>query len=276
MTKPKLGKKSEEAEKAEGKGAALTSAGGKAPAPKAKAASPGPKPDKAGKEKPAPAKKKAPAGKKPEPAKPEASPAAALAAAAVAEPIPTPAPPPRMVLIKMSPAKKIRLSVAPEDRIVRSAAAKAEPRPAKSNRRLSGRKLGEIKTHLLEIRDKHLASMHRELAIQKERSESKVADDVDKATDAYDEELSFEIATTNDQMLKEIRAALEKIENGTYGECEVCGGVISPSRLLALPFTTTCVVCRGQEELALRREDNVSSFSLIAGDDAGEGDAEPQ
>ncbi|MDR1611938.1 MAG: TraR/DksA C4-type zinc finger protein [Planctomycetota bacterium] len=113
--------------------------------------------------------------------------------------------------------------------------------------------------------------MRRELAVQRERAESKAADDVDKATDAYDGDLSFEIATANDQELSEIQVALEKIEKGTYGECEVCGCTISPSRLKILPSATTCVACRGQEELSRRRDDSNLLFSMMNGED---GDAE--
>ncbi|MDR3212076.1 MAG: TraR/DksA C4-type zinc finger protein [Planctomycetota bacterium] len=105
--------------------------------------------------------------------------------------------------------------------------------------------------------------MRRELAIQRERADSKAADEVDKAADAYDEDLSFEIATANDQELGDIQAALDKIEKGTYGVCEVCGEHIAPSRLKILPSATTCVDCRGQEEMARQREDGNLSFTMV-------------
>ena len=40
-----------------------------------------------------------------------------------------------------------------------------------------------------------------------------------------------------------IRAALEKLEEGSYGICENCGGKIATARLEALPQTTTCIEC---------------------------------
>ncbi|SIS67170.1 transcriptional regulator, TraR/DksA family [Roseivivax lentus] len=46
--------------------------------------------------------------------------------------------------------------------------------------------------------------------------------------------------------LREIRAidaALERIKAGEYGICRVCGGDISPERLLAVPTTTECRDC---------------------------------
>jgi RNA polymerase-binding protein DksA len=43
--------------------------------------------------------------------------------------------------------------------------------------------------------------------------------------------------------LAELDAAIDRIEVGTYGVCETCGGPIAPERLEALPTTTTCVDC---------------------------------
>lgn len=167
-------------------------------------------------------------------------------------------------------SKKPALSVAPGVMILgRAAAARPEDSPNKgSERRLSKKELADIKNFLLEKRERLLAGMRRELAMQRERAESKAADEIDKATDAYDEDLSFEIATANDQELEDIQIALEKIEKGTYGECEICGCGISPSRLKILPSATTCVHCRGQEEQARRRDDGTVSFNIMGSDDA--------
>ncbi len=165
--------------------------------------------------------------------------------------------------------KKPSLSVAPGVMILgRTAPVKPEHTPRPSERRLSKKEQQEIKSFLQARRERLLAGMRRELALQKERAESKAADEVDKATDAYDEDLSFEIATANDQELEEIQVALEKIEKGTYGECEICGCAISPSRLKVLPSATTCVACRGQEEMARRRDDGSPTFSMMAGEEA--------
>lgn len=161
-------------------------------------------------------------------------------------------------------SKKPALSVAPGVMILgRPAQAKPEQVARPSDRRLSKKEMADIEIFLVEKRERLLAGMRRELAMQKERADSKAADEVDKATDAYDEDLSFEIATANDQELQDIQVALEKIEKGTYGECEVCGCGISPSRLKILPSATTCVSCRGQEEMARRRDDGQPLFSMM-------------
>jgi RNA polymerase-binding protein DksA len=55
----------------------------------------------------------------------------------------------------------------------------------------------------------------------------------------YAKELSIEQNTVD--LLGKVEWALEKIDNGTYGICEVCGRSIPIARLDALPYTTFCV-----------------------------------
>ena len=43
--------------------------------------------------------------------------------------------------------------------------------------------------------------------------------------------------------LAEIEAALVKLENGTYGQCEDCGAAIAPARLEAMPSARLCITC---------------------------------
>ena len=43
------------------------------------------------------------------------------------------------------------------------------------------------------------------------------------------------------QSLIYVENALSRIENGTYGECEVCGEQIEEQRLEALPYATLCM-----------------------------------
>jgi RNA polymerase-binding transcription factor DksA len=43
--------------------------------------------------------------------------------------------------------------------------------------------------------------------------------------------------------IDELKAALERVEQSTYGRCEQCGAPIDPERLEALPTTTRCANC---------------------------------
>jgi RNA polymerase-binding transcription factor DksA len=46
--------------------------------------------------------------------------------------------------------------------------------------------------------------------------------------------------------IREIHAALERLDTGTYGACERCGGPIAPERLAVLPHARLCVGCAGK------------------------------
>jgi DnaK suppressor protein len=45
-----------------------------------------------------------------------------------------------------------------------------------------------------------------------------------------------------------IRAALNRLDNGTYGTCISCGKLIAPARLKALPYAVQCMACAAQAE----------------------------
>jgi len=60
----------------------------------------------------------------------------------------------------------------------------------------------------------------------------------------YDQEETLTIRGWLRQRLAEVDAALVRIEDGTYGRCEVCGMPIEPARLEAIPWVRTRVECQ--------------------------------
>ena len=63
----------------------------------------------------------------------------------------------------------------------------------------------------------------------------------DAATETHDRELDYGLEENADQVLGEIDAALKRIDDGTYGTCEVCGKPIGEERLEARPWATLCI-----------------------------------
>lgn len=63
----------------------------------------------------------------------------------------------------------------------------------------------------------------------------------DTATAMYDRELDEGLEEGAKDTLAEIDAALQRIEDGTYGICEVCGKPIGAERLAAIPWTRFCI-----------------------------------
>src|SRR6516164_5900893 len=65
----------------------------------------------------------------------------------------------------------------------------------------------------------------------------------DLGTDSFEQEFTLGLLENDEQKLKEIDAALERIEQGTFGRCEECRKDLSKERLKALPYTRYCVEC---------------------------------
>ncbi|WP_019156081.1 TraR/DksA C4-type zinc finger protein [Robertmurraya massiliosenegalensis] len=63
----------------------------------------------------------------------------------------------------------------------------------------------------------------------------------DEGTELYEREKDIALSEHYRNEMKNISKALDAIENGTYGQCEVCGKEIALQRLEALPTTTYCI-----------------------------------
>ena len=63
----------------------------------------------------------------------------------------------------------------------------------------------------------------------------------DSATETYLRELDEGLEENADHLLDAIGAALERIEDGSYGLCSACGGPIGEERLEAVPYATLCI-----------------------------------
>jgi len=50
------------------------------------------------------------------------------------------------------------------------------------------------------------------------------------------------------KLISKVKEALERLDNGTYGICDICGEDISESRLEVRPVTTCCIECKKEEE----------------------------
>jgi DnaK suppressor protein len=65
----------------------------------------------------------------------------------------------------------------------------------------------------------------------------------DLGTDNFEQELALGLLENQQQLLEQTRAALARIDDGTYGRCQECGRDIPAARLQALPYTPYCVPC---------------------------------
>ena len=71
---------------------------------------------------------------------------------------------------------------------------------------------------------------------------------LDRASASSDQALKLKIRTRESYLIKKVKQALERIDNGTYGICDECEEEISIKRLEARPVTTKCIDCKKNQE----------------------------
>ena len=68
------------------------------------------------------------------------------------------------------------------------------------------------------------------------------------ATATLDREIDYTLEENSEHVLAAIDAALERMEEGTFGKCATCGRVFAEDRLAAIPWATQCIDCKRREE----------------------------
>lgn len=89
----------------------------------------------------------------------------------------------------------------------------------------------------------------------------------DAGSDACDRDLALCLLSQETSALAEIDEALERIESGSYGICEISGQPIPASRLKAIPFARFTVECQAEIEKRRRAGPGQRSVSLALFDD---------
>ena len=70
----------------------------------------------------------------------------------------------------------------------------------------------------------------------------------DMASETFEREKDLALESNVQSLLLKVNVALEKIEEGTYGICDVCGVEINAKRLEALPWASLCRECQSFHE----------------------------
>jgi len=93
-----------------------------------------------------------------------------------------------------------------------------------------------------------LKQLNEELKEGKESALDEGMDTYDLASEERTREINLILSDRDREKLQAIEDALERIDAGTYGICEMCEEEIAPERLEALPFTRLCVTCQSEIE----------------------------
>jgi DnaK suppressor protein len=87
----------------------------------------------------------------------------------------------------------------------------------------------------------------------------KSADQMDEIQYASERELAIRNVDRESELLRQVKAALRRVHDGSFGTCNECESEISPKRLAALPWALRCIQCQdAADREAKERADFVS------------------
>ena len=102
-----------------------------------------------------------------------------------------------------------------------------------------------VERAIANLRDDHPGTADDEVEEVPGPSDNHIAE---TATATLDREIDFTLEENSAQVLTEIDAALQRIDDGTYGTCASCGKDIAPERLEAHPWAALCIDCARRAE----------------------------
>ena len=107
-----------------------------------------------------------------------------------------------------------------------------------------------------EILERKEAELVRVLRKRDSIAIEKSADQMDEIQYASERDLAIRNVDRESTLLRDVKAALRRIHDGSFGTCIECEWVISPKRLAAVPWASRCIECQdaadrdGQERTA--------------------------
>ncbi len=123
------------------------------------------------------------------------------------------------------------------------------------------------------MRGQLLRAVQAELHQGREQSKDEGMDTYDLASDARDREISLILTDRDRDKLQAIDDALARVEDGSYGACEICESDIAEGRLEALPFTRLCIGCQAEREKeakSMKRSDEDRTYRRLGTSDVDE------
>lgn len=108
--------------------------------------------------------------------------------------------------------------------------------------------INDLRDQLIRRRDALQRALEGDLSLLRELHQEKTGDLMDAAADAVQDELNSQLIEAESRELAAINAAIARIEQGTYGDCQTCNKAIPLTRLRAIPYAADCINCRRKAE----------------------------
>lgn len=91
----------------------------------------------------------------------------------------------------------------------------------------------------------------------------KSADQMDEIQYASERDLAIQNADRESSLLRQVRAALRRIHDGSFGTCIECKWAINPKRLAAVPWASRCIQCQEAADREWQERTEFDSGTLV-------------
>jgi DnaK suppressor protein len=116
------------------------------------------------------------------------------------------------------------------------------------------RDLEQCRTLLVEQREHIVGDAGRVQSGELDVDPDDLPDEIDTAVAESSSYITGQNREREERLLAKIDRMLEKIGQGTYGECEGCGDEIGVKRMVARPVASLCIACKEEQERDERQQ----------------------
>lgn len=136
----------------------------------------------------------------------------------------------------------------------------------KGNKYLSAGLKRELREKLVRLRERITGQINFLAADNLSRTQKDAEVDFrseEQGTDNFDRDFALNRVSLEQDIVFEIDEALNRIQIGTYGACESCGGPIEKARIVALPYSRMCVGCQSKLETGRKKFRSFETAALF-------------
>jgi DnaK suppressor protein len=113
------------------------------------------------------------------------------------------------------------------------------------------KKVEYFKKRLLANQEEVLRLVTKSEQDGREADEEATQDIADKAANSYTKEFLFHQSDEHRRLLQLVSQALERVRDGTYGQCVACEEDVQQKRLEAVPWARHCIACQEKQDQGL-------------------------
>ncbi len=114
-----------------------------------------------------------------------------------------------------------------------------------------------------EILERKQAELIRVLRKRGDLAIEKSADQMDEIQYASERDLAMRKVDRESSLLRDVKAALRRIQDGSFGTCIECESAISTKRLAAVPWASRCIQCQEAADRDGQERTDLVSTTLV-------------